>query len=561
MHRIVLVVTLVCTLALAGQLAPVDDGFAQDLNPGPATPNALGPAVPPELTQYAADWPAPMGNLAGTRATTNAAITAANVAQLQVAWRFPIAATSGYGGMSATPLIVGDTVYVQDMQSNVFALDRNDGTVQWEHRYDTTSIGPNGLAIGYGLLYGTIGDTAEVFALRADTGTEVWRIRLSHHGGEGVDMAPTVYDNTVYVSTVPGNSTSFYGGGRKGILYALDAPTGTVLWQFDTTTDNLWGNPRLNNGGGLWYPLSVDEAGNLYFGTGNPGPIPGVVAFGTPYPNGSSRPGPNDYTNSLVSLDSRTGAIRWFHNAKPHDLFDLDFQLTPILATLPINGTPTKVAIGGGKAGTVIAFNADTGDVLWEATVGQHQNDELQTIPPGQTVEVLPGPLGGVETPMAYADGTVFVPVVNLPLGYKATEIDFASLDITQGTGELVALDAVDGSVKWQVDLPAMNVGAATVANDVVFTATLDGVFRAYTTASGEPIWSFQAGAGINAPPAVAGGLVLVAAAGPLIASAAPPAAAIPGGPAEVKVTPATEPVSELIALRLPAGVGTTPTP
>jgi hypothetical protein len=124
-----------------------------------------------------------------------------------------------------------------------------------------------------------------------------------------------------------------------------------------------------------------------------------------------------------------------------------------------------------------------------------------------------------------------------------------------------VALDAVDGSVKWQVDLPAMNVGAATVANDVVFTATLDGVFRAYTTASGEPIWSFQAGAGINAPPAVAGGLVLVAAAGPLIASAAPPAAAIPGGPAEVKVTPATEPVSELIALRLPAGVGTTPTP
>ena len=45
-----------------------------------------------------------------------------------------------------------------------------------------------------------------------------------------------------------------------------------------------------------------------------------------------------------------------------------------------------------------------------------------------------------------------------------------------------MALNAADGSVKWQVDLPAMNVGAATVANDVVFTATLDGVFRAYDT-------------------------------------------------------------------------------
>ena len=559
MRRIVIVVTLVCTLA--GPLSPTGDGSAQDLNPGPATPNALGAAVPPELTQYAADWPVPMGNLAGTRAAANAAITAANVAQLQVVWRFPIEATSAYGGMSATPLIVGDTVYVQDMQSNVSALDRNDGAVTWEHHYDTTSIGPNGLAIGYGLLYGTIGDTAEVFALAADTGAEVWRIRLSNHGGEGVDMAPTVYDNTVYVSTVPGNSTSFYGGGRKGILYALDAPTGKVLWQFDTTTDNLWGNPRINNGGGLWYPLSVDEAGNLYFGTGNPGPNPGTVAFGTPYPNGSSRTGPNDYTNSLVSLDSRTGAIRWYHNAKPHDLFDLDFQLTPILATLPIDGTPTRVTIGGGKAGTVIAFNADTGAVLWEATVGEHQNDELQTIPPGETVEVLPGPLGGVETPMAYADGTVFIPVVNLSLGYKATEVDFASLDITQGTGELVALNAVDGSVKWQVDLPAMNLGAATVANDVVFTATLDGIFRAYAAETGEPLWTYQTGAGINAPPAVAGDLVLVAAAGPLIAPAAPPAAATPGGPAEVKVTPATEPVSELIALRLPSGVGATPAP
>ena len=559
MPRIVIVVAFVCSFTVVGSLPP-PSSLAQDLNPGPATPTALGPAIPPELTEYAADWPVAQGNLAATRAAAQAAITAENVAQLEVAWRVPIAATSPYGGMSATPLVVGDAVYVQDMQSNVFALARDDGTVRWEHRYDTVSIGPNGLAVGYGLVYGTIGDTAEVFALDATAGTEVWRVRLSQHGGEGVDMAPTVYDNTVYVSTVPGNSASFYGGGRKGILYALDAATGKTLWQFDTTTDNLWGNPRVNSGGGLWEPLSVDESGNLYFGTGNPGPVPGAVAFGTPYPNGSSRPGPNDYANSLVSLDPTTGAIRWHHNAKPHDLFDLDFQLTPILATVPIDGAPTKVAIGGGKTGTVIACNADTGAVLWETKVGKHRNDELQEIPPGETVEVLPGPLGGVETPMAYADGVVFVPVVNLPMAYKATEIDFASLDITQGTGELIALNAADGSVKWRVELPSMNVGAATVANDVVFTATLDGEFRAYATATGAPLWSYQAGAGINAPPAVAGDLVVVAAAGPLIAPTAP-VAATPGGPAEVEASPATGPVNELIAFRLPAGKGGTPQP
>jgi glucose dehydrogenase len=65
-----------------------------------------------------------------TRAAAHAAITAANITQLQVAWRVPIAATSAYGGMSATPLIVGDTVYVQEMQSNVFALARADGTLR-----------------------------------------------------------------------------------------------------------------------------------------------------------------------------------------------------------------------------------------------------------------------------------------------------------------------------------------------------------------------------------------------------------------------------------------------
>src|SRR5687767_4865482 len=100
---------------------------------------------------------------------------------------------------------------------------------------------------------------------------------------------------------------------------------------------------------------------------------------------------------------------------------------------------------------------------------------------------------------MAYADGTVFVPIVNLPLVYTATEVDFGSLDLTQGTGELVALNAADGSVKWSVDLQAMNVGAATVANDVVFTATLDGVVRAYDVQTGEPVWTHQAAAGINA--------------------------------------------------------------
>src|SRR5262249_44285302 len=148
--------------------------------------------------------------------------------------------------------------------------------------------GPNGVAIGYGMLYGSLGNTSEAFAINAANGQVVWRVKLSNNDQTGIDMVPTVYNNVVYVSSVPGNAGRFYRGGGKGILYALDAGTGTELWEFDTTTNNLWGNARINSGGGLWYPPSVDDQGNIYFGVGNAAPWPGVVVDGTPWPNGSS---------------------------------------------------------------------------------------------------------------------------------------------------------------------------------------------------------------------------------------------------------------------------------
>jgi outer membrane protein assembly factor BamB len=411
------------------------------------------------------------------------------------------------------------------------------------------------VAVGYGMLFAPLGDTAEVVGLNAETGEEVWRVQLSENPAEGIDIAPIVYDNVVYVSTVPGDSEVFYTGGGKGIVYALDASNGRVLWQFDTTTDNLWGNPRINSGGGVWYPFSVDEDGFLYFGTGNAGPWPGTEIDGTPYPNGSSRPGSNDYASSMVSLDPATGQVRWFHNAQPHDLLDHDFQLTPIIANVTIDGQERKVAIGAGKSGTVVAADAETGEVLWEIEVGLHnENDDIQEIPEGETIESLPGVIGGVETSMAYSDGVVFVPIINLATQFTSTGFVAESFDITAATGELVAINAADGSVKWQVEIPSMNVGSATIANDVVFTSGLDGVIRGYHVETGELLWSYQASFGINAPPSIAGDMLIVAASAPLIPPATTGGEATPGGPAgAVPATPeATEQEPALIAFRLP---------
>lgn len=484
------VVVLIEVVALAKRPAVV---------PIPIPFGALS-VIPPETAQYATDWPVPQGNLSATRSAVGSAITAENVSRLKVAWTFDLPATGAWGSVTANPIVLGNTVYIQDMQSNVFAVDRITGVLLWKAEYSIASTGPNGVAVGYGMVYATLGDTGEVVALEAVTGKAVWRKQIGHPPGEGVDMAPIVYGGLVYVSTVPGTTglEQFYRAGDRGILYALDAQTGEVVWYFDTTNGGL-GASRIAGGGGLWYPPSFDSAGNLYFGTGNPGPYP----LTPDCPNGSCRPGPNLYTNSMVSLDGKTGAVRWYYQDAPHDLLGLDFQHTPIL----VDG----MAIGSGKTGNVVAVNSNTGKVLWKRPVGKHQNDHVTELPSGG-LEVYPGDYGGIESPIAYANGTVFATYLDLPQYQTATGASPENANFASATGGIVAIDASDGSVKWVAKIPTLVVGGATVANDVVFTSGLDGFLRAFDTETGTELWAYEAQSGFNAPPAIAGDMVFVGA-------------------------------------------------
>jgi alcohol dehydrogenase (cytochrome c) len=81
-----------------------------------------------------------------------------------------------------------------------------------------------------------------------------------------------------------------------------------------------------------------------------------------------------------------------------------------------------------------------------------------------------------------------------------------------RSTGGLTAIDAATGKVKWTRNLPSPNFGAATVANDVVFTSDYNGKVFAYSTDTGKLLWSAQAPAGINAFPAVTKNMLLVGA-------------------------------------------------
>jgi alcohol dehydrogenase (cytochrome c) len=323
-------------------------------------------------------------------------------------------------------------------------------------------------------------------------------------------MTPQVFDGTVLLSTVPGNISSFYAGNGDGIVWALDAATGRPKWTFNTISDGakLFGNRAINSGGGLWYPPSVDSRGRVFLSVANPAPLYGTKKF----PNGSSRPGPNLYTNSLVALDGETGRRLSFQQALAHDVRDDDLMIPAIVTSLPIGGVGTEVVLVAGKMGKAFAYRADNGQRLWTTPVGRHLND---TGPLTRTVEtIFPGDFGGVETPMAFAGGRLFVPWLDLGIragaSGPASSINGSAGAFKNGRGGLTAIDAATGAVAWQHTLPSMDFGAATVANDVVFTSDYAGTLYALDTRTGKTLWSQKTPAAINSFPAVDDDTLLV---------------------------------------------------
>lgn len=421
-------------------------------------------------------------------------IDSSNVASLGVAWTAGIPGTSNFGSYASTPVIDKGVIYSQDLASNVQALSLDSGEALWTKSYSQPDEGPNGVVVAGGHVFGAT--PTEAFALDQKTGKQVWSTTLPRNGHEGIDMAPGYHDGIVYVSTVPLNTSSLYEGGGVGILWALDAKTGKKLWHFNTVPNSLWGNPKVNAGGGVWYPPAFDEKGFMYFGTGNPAPYPGTPEF----PSGTSRPGPNLYTDSLVKLNAKTGKLVWYHQVTPHDLYDWDFQGPPIL--MKVGGR--QIVVAAGKSGIVLAADRETGKVIWQRPVGKHNghdedgvlamNGEASKIKVGL---LYPGTLGGVIAPMSTDGSTVYVPVVNF-----ASQVESGSQLGEGGSeagGEVVALDAATGKVKWTSEkLVTPAYGATTVVNDVVFATTYEGNLSAFDTKTGQLLWREKLPAGTN---------------------------------------------------------------
>jgi outer membrane protein assembly factor BamB len=492
-----------------------------------ATPEVGIPAtgqfnIPPEIAGHEKEWPLANHDYSNTRAAVGSTINASNVSQLQVAWTSPLEGTSEWGAGTGNPVVSDGVVYYQDLAANTYAVDFKTGDVIWETQYNNKLFGPSGPGIGYGRVY-ALSRIDRYVALDIKTGKEQWQFDTGYQLASGA-FQPSAFDNHVYFAmqaAVAGRGKVIYHsyqGGTSGAVFLINPKSGRPEWFWQVVEKGFWGHPEINSGGGLWFPPAIDtQTGVSFWGSGNPSPVPGIKGW----PNGSSRPGPNLYSNSLIAL-SRDGKLVWYNQVKPHDLFNLDFQVSPMLAKVSINGSDKNIVIGSGKLGVVYGFDEQTGKTLWSTPVGLHQNDNLQALPvdPQSTTWVAPGAWGGVEAPMAYADGTVYALTANLPSPYNATAYDAdtpeealnrseGGTSYKTGNAELYAIDATNGNIVWKHVFDRVAFSGVTVVNDLLFTSTLDGQVFALSRQNGDVVWQWQAPGGTNSWPAVVGDTII----------------------------------------------------
>jgi outer membrane protein assembly factor BamB len=459
----------------------------------------------------AGSWPFANAQLSNVRRAPGSSISSKNVSTLEQAWTFKLTGNAAtgvypYGSLAANPVVAGGVVYLQDLDSNVYALSLATGRLRWEYRCsrpERSGPGPNGVAVADGTVYGQTPTAA--FALNAATGRTIWADSHLLAKGQGTfGIQPQVTGGRVYLA-------SQYGSGPGGgVLLALKSSNGALLWRFNTAVGPDPGVRELGVGtGGAWQTPLIGSDGSVTYGIGNPYQTPAAAV---------AHPATQLYTDSDVNLDASTGKLRWYYQGVPNDFKDYDMQASPISAS--VNGTP--IVIGAGKMGYVYEMNAVTGKLIWKAPVGEHNghdNDSLlaleRKIALKAPLTILPGSFGGILANLALAGDSVYVATCNVPLTYTSLQEPVPTKAAGAATGEVEALNLATGKVEWDTKVSQLPLGAVTVSNDLVFTTLYDGVLIALNRSTGAFVYRRQLPTSTNAPIAIAGNTVLVPAGGP----------------------------------------------
>jgi len=430
--------------------------------------------------------------ITNTRYQPNPGFSASDVPKLKLKWAY---ALPGAVSISTQPVVAGGRVFLGGR--SLVSLDAKSGCIIWEFKTD----GPVRAAVtiakpdGVDRWLAFVGDgSANVYALDASTGELKWKTKSDSTPVSRITGALKFYNNRLFVPISsledgPAANPNYECCKYSGAMVSLDAVTGKILWTSRTVTEparligqtkeghNLWGP----SGASIWDSPTIDPKRNaVYAGTGN----------------NHSNP-PTATSDSMFSFNMETGKVQWVtqmtkggdawnigcgnnnancpENAGP----DHDIGNSPILVELK-NGK--RVLVFGQKSGEVHAVDPDdNGKVLWSHRIGHGSS------------------LGGVEWGGTSDGQNYYVPLSDVKLGGGGR--GGRSVDPNEGGG-LFAFDIATGNLLWKKApeacppgrehcSPAQSQAAASMPG-VVFSGSVDGFMRAYSTKDGAITWSFD---------------------------------------------------------------------
>jgi quinoprotein glucose dehydrogenase len=342
------------------------------------------------------DWPYYGRDAGGSRWSPLSQIDRANVRQLRVAWQFRTGelgqdALQGDNlTFEATPVLWGGTLYISTGFGAAFAVDAANGREVW--RFDSrvprdigfAEVTSRGVSLWTDstrqdnancktrVYLGNI--VGKLYALDAVTGkpcsdfgargaVDLHRdARPRQTGQYTITSPPAIAGDRVIVGSAIGDNSAV--GLERGIVRALDARSGEVLWTWDPIpTDpedpaySTWTSGVTESGGAnAWPPLSVDVANGLVF-----------VPTGAPSPDffGGQREGDGAYANSIVALSVETGEVAWYRQLVHHDVWDYDLPAQPLLVELTKDEQQRSVVVQATKTGMVFVFDRMTGEPIY----------------------------------------------------------------------------------------------------------------------------------------------------------------------------------------------------
>ena len=365
------------------------------------------------------EWTHYGGDAGGSRHSRLDQINKTNVKQLKVAWVFDTGDFSDGTGPSptrssfeASPLVIGNVMYVTTPFDRLFALGAETGAKLWEFDPHIDKTMRANLFINRGGAYWTNGKAATVYF--GDMEGRLWAVdattgKPNPRFGQGgmVDLKKGLmeqYPNAQYRVTSPpavcGNVvvtgslvTDSYPHGPSGDVLAWDLGTGSLKWRFhtvprpgeaghDTWDDKGW---KERGGTNVWSEFSVDEKTGTVF---MPLTSPSYDYYG------GDRKGANLFGDSVVAVDCATGRHKWHFQTVHHDLWDYDIPAQPVLVTVKRNGGDMPAVAQVTKTGFVFLLDRATGEPLFkveERPVPKSRIPGEETYPT-QPFPVLPPP-------------------------------------------------------------------------------------------------------------------------------------------------------------------------